>query len=43
MVLLLNFALAQKCFPGEDPVGKRLKLFDTTVTIFGVVGPGRTP
>jgi predicted permease len=38
MVLLINSALAQKFFPGEDPVGKRLKLFSTTVTIVGVVG-----
>ena len=38
MVLLVNSALAQQYFPGEDPVGKRLKLFNTTVTIVGVVG-----
>jgi putative ABC transport system permease protein len=38
MVLLVNSALAQKYFPGEDPAGKRVKLFNTTVTIVGVVG-----
>ncbi|HXB71761.1 MAG TPA: ABC transporter permease [Candidatus Acidoferrales bacterium] len=38
MVLLVNSALAQKYFPGEDPVGKRLKLWNTTVTVAGVVG-----
>ena len=37
-VVLVNSALAQKYFPGEEAVGKRLDLWDAIRTIAGVVG-----
>ncbi|HEY8462246.1 MAG TPA: ABC transporter permease, partial [Blastocatellia bacterium] len=40
-VLLLYDALARKLFPGEDPVGKRINLFNGDrdyATVIGVVG-----
>jgi putative ABC transport system permease protein len=43
-VLLLNEALARKLFPGEDPVGKRVNLFNGNSdysTVIGVVGDVR--
>lgn len=50
IVVVVNRALAARDFPGEDPVGKRFHLSDTTYgTIIGVVsdvsnaGPGNPP
>lgn len=50
VVVVANEALAERDFPGEDPVGKRFHLSDTTfATIVGVVsdiknfGPDRAP
>jgi putative ABC transport system permease protein len=43
-VLLLNKALALKLFPGEDPVGKRVNLFNGNrdyASVIGVVGDVR--
>lgn len=37
-VLLINSALAQRYFPGDDPVGKQMRAFGTLVTIVGIVG-----
>jgi predicted permease len=44
-VALVNQALARRYFPGEDPIGKRVRTFfegrDNFVTIVGVVGDTR--
>lgn len=40
-VALVNEALAQRYFPGEDPVGRRLRRGDERITIVGVVGSVR--
>jgi putative ABC transport system permease protein len=38
LVALINETMAQKLWPGEDPVGKRMARGDTMLTIVGVVG-----
>jgi putative ABC transport system permease protein len=39
LVGVVNDALAHRCFPGQDPLGKRIRRGDKTwVTIVGVVG-----
>jgi putative ABC transport system permease protein len=38
LVALINETMAQKLWPGEDPVGKRMARGDTMLTVVGVVG-----
>jgi putative ABC transport system permease protein len=38
MVLVVNEALAREHFPGEDPLGRRLRFGDDAFAIIGVVG-----
>jgi predicted permease len=40
-VAIINDALARKHFPGEDPLGQRLRFGGDTFTIIGVVGSVR--
>jgi putative ABC transport system permease protein len=40
--LIVNQALAQKYWPGEDAVGKQLRIADSAASIIGVVGNVRT-
>ncbi|HET7551160.1 MAG TPA: ABC transporter permease [Gemmatimonadaceae bacterium] len=41
LVMLVNRALVKRYFPGEDPIGQRLKLDTLTFTVVGVVGDTR--
>jgi putative ABC transport system permease protein len=40
-VALVNQALAERYFPGEDPVGRQIQRGDERITILGVVGSVR--
>ncbi len=40
-VAVVNEALANHLWPGEDPVGKQLPLFNANLTVIGVVGNTR--
>jgi len=37
-VAIINESMARRCWPGENPVGKRLKTFNELRTVVGVVG-----
>jgi predicted permease len=41
LVMLVNRALVKRYFPGEDPIGQRLKLDTLAFTVVGVVGDTR--
>jgi putative ABC transport system permease protein len=40
-VVILNRAAASKLFPGVDPVGQRVRMFDRSETVIGIVGDMR--
>ena len=42
MVLMINEAAARRYFPGVDPIGKRIRFWDTWREVVGVVGDVRT-